>query len=34
MTQQVGEAEETFRYQVTTVMGDGHRWFVKQMDAV
>lgn len=34
VTQQVGEAEETFRYQVTTVMGDGHRWFVKQMDAV
>lgn len=34
VTQQVGEATQTFRYTVTTVMGDEHRWFVKQMDAV
>lgn len=34
VTQQVGDESQTYRYQVITVMGDEHRWFVKQMDAV
>ncbi|WP_125237858.1 hypothetical protein [Corynebacterium bovis] len=34
VVQQVGDTSQTYRYTVTTVMGDEHRWFVKQMDAV
>ncbi|RRQ06465.1 hypothetical protein CXF43_08535 [Corynebacterium bovis] len=34
VVQQVGDTSQTYRYTVTTVMGDEHRWFVKQMDTV